>query len=55
MMSAGARRAAIQPCALLATVSFILLAGCRVLGAPIPPEDVGAAPVVERQLRRKGC
>lgn len=54
MMSAGARRAAIQPHALLATVSFVVLAGCGVLGAPIPPEDVGVAPVVERQLRREG-
>lgn len=24
------------------------------LGAPIPPEDVGVTPVIERQLRREG-
>lgn len=30
------------------------LSGCGVLGAPIPPEDVGVAPVIERQLRREG-
>lgn len=30
------------------------LGGCGVLGAPIPPEDVGVAPVIERQLRREG-
>ena len=28
--------------------------GCGVLGAPIPPEDVGVSPVIERQLRREG-
>jgi hypothetical protein len=30
------------------------LLGCGVLGAPIPPEDVGVSPVIERQLRREG-
>ena len=30
------------------------LVGCGVLGAPIPPEDVGVSPVIERQLRREG-
>ena len=29
-------------------------AGCGMLGAPIPPEDVGVSPVIERQLRREG-
>ena len=33
---------------------IIGLAGCGVLGSPIPPEDVGVSPVVERQLRRDG-
>lgn len=28
--------------------------GCGVLGGPIPPEDVGVSPVIERQLRREG-
>ena len=32
----------------------VALGGCGVLGAPIPPEDVGVAPVIERQLRREG-
>ena len=26
-------------------------AGCGVMGAPIPPEDVGIAPLIERQNR----
>ena len=30
------------------------LGGCGVLGGPIPPEDVGVAPVIERQLKREG-
>ena len=30
------------------------LGGCGVLGSPIPPEDVGVTPVIERQLRREG-
>ncbi len=30
------------------------LGGCGVLGSPIPPEDVGVSPVIERQLRREG-
>ncbi|HVG01851.1 MAG TPA: hypothetical protein VM842_03130 [Nitrospira sp.] len=30
------------------------VAGCGVLGSPIPPEDVGVSPVIERQLRREG-
>ena len=29
-------------------------AGCGALGSPIPPEDVGVSPVIERQLRREG-
>ncbi len=39
-----------------AGVALVLLnvLGCGVLGAPIPPEDVGVAPVIERQLRREG-
>ncbi len=30
------------------------LGGCGVLGPPVPPENVGVAPVIERQLRREG-
>lgn len=33
---------------------FLNSLGCGVLGAPIPPEDVGVSPVIERQLRREG-
>ncbi|MBV6470060.1 MAG: hypothetical protein NBKEAIPA_01973 [Nitrospirae bacterium] len=33
---------------------FVNMGGCGVLGAPIPPEDVGVSPIVERQLRREG-
>jgi len=36
-------------------MTFIIGAGgCGVLGAPVPPEDVGVTPVIERQLRREG-
>ncbi len=36
-------------------VLFVIgLGGCGVLGSPIPPEDVGVTPVIERQLRREG-
>lgn len=54
MTAAGERLAAFARPLLFATASFIVLAGCGVLGAPIPPEDVGVAPVIERQLRREG-
>lgn len=54
MMLARARCVVIPRPVLLAAMSFILLGGCGVLGAPIPPEDVGVAPVIERQLRREG-
>lgn len=30
------------------------MGGCGVLGSPMPPEDVGVSPVIERQLRREG-
>jgi hypothetical protein len=34
-------------------VAFVVLssAACGVIGSPIPPEDVGVAPVIERQQR----
>ena len=34
-------------------VAFAVLssAACGVIGSPIPPEDVGVAPVIERQQR----
>lgn len=54
MTAADAGRMAFRRPVLLATVSFVVLAGCGVLGGPIPPEDVGVAPVIERQLRREG-
>lgn len=54
MRAAGGRRVAIRQPVLLVVGGFTLLAGCGVLGAPIPPEDVGVAPVIERQLRREG-
>ncbi|MBX3236244.1 MAG: hypothetical protein KF814_08840 [Nitrospiraceae bacterium] len=34
--------------------ALIGLSGCGVLGPPVPPEDVGVNPVIERQLRREG-
>ncbi|MCE7979123.1 MAG: hypothetical protein DYH03_18895 [Nitrospira sp. NTP1] len=54
MRPAAARHVAIERPLLLTTLSFGVLAGCGVLGAPIPPEDVGVAPIIERQLRREG-
>lgn len=54
MMSVSARRVAGQQPIIFATLCCMTLAGCGVLGAPIPPEDVGVAPVIERQLRREG-
>lgn len=36
------------------TLYVMVLTGCGVLGSPIPPEDVGVSPVIERQLRREG-
>jgi hypothetical protein len=30
----------------------ILSAACGVIGSPIPPEDVGVAPLIERQTRQ---
>ncbi|HPV83161.1 MAG TPA: hypothetical protein PK866_08530 [Nitrospira sp.] len=54
MTPVAARRVAIQRPLLLVTLSLVLLAGCGVLGAPLPPEDVGVAPIIERQLRREG-
>ncbi|MCC2640635.1 MAG: hypothetical protein K0S45_1048 [Nitrospira sp.] len=33
---------------------IVSVGGCGVLGAPIPPEDVGVMPVIERQLRSEG-
>ncbi|MCC6966303.1 MAG: hypothetical protein IT391_08460 [Nitrospira sp.] len=54
MRPAAARRVAIEWPLLLTILSFGVLAGCGVLGAPVPPEDVGVAPIIERQLRREG-
>jgi hypothetical protein len=36
------------------TLIFMTAGGCGVLGPPVPPEDVGVNPVIERQLRREG-
>ena len=54
MTPVAAKRVAIQRPLLLAILSCVALAGCGVLGAPLPPEDVGVAPIIERQLRREG-
>ena len=29
-----------------------VLVGCGTIGSPIPPEDVGLAPLIERQMRQ---
>jgi predicted small lipoprotein YifL len=38
----------------VATLMLVTTAACGVLGPPVPPEDVGINPVIERQLRREG-
>ena len=45
--AAGSRTSGVVLC-------VVGLTGCGVLGSPIPPEDVGVSPVIERQLRREG-
>lgn len=35
-------------------LALLSWSGCGVLGPPVPPEDVGVNPVIERQLRREG-
>lgn len=37
--------------AMLVAFAVLSSAGCGVIGSPIPPEDVGVAPVIERQQR----
>ncbi|MBS0171845.1 MAG: hypothetical protein JSR62_15975 [Nitrospira sp.] len=54
MKSFGGRRVLLPGCPTAAMWGLLGLAGCGVLGSPIPPEDVGVAPIVERQLRREG-
>ena len=54
MRLVGAWRLGVSGCVAGAMWMFLGLGGCGVLGAPIPPEDVGVAPVIERQLRREG-
>jgi hypothetical protein len=47
-------RRATKGCSGSLVLCMIGVAGCGVLGSPIPPEDVGVSPVIERQLRREG-
>lgn len=54
MKSFGGRRVLLYGRPAAAVFGVLGLAGCGVLGAPIPPEDVGVAPIIERQLRREG-
>ncbi len=54
MMRVCACRAAVSSRATGMVLIAVNLFGCGVLGAPIPPEDVGVSPVIERQLRREG-
>jgi len=35
------------------SVGLWAMAGCGVVGPPIPPEDVGVAPFIERQKRQQ--
>jgi hypothetical protein len=34
---------------MIAALAAVALAACGVMGTPIPPEDVGIAPLIERQ------
>jgi hypothetical protein len=34
-------------------IAAVGLSGCGVIGAPVAPEDVGVAPIIERQKRRE--
>ena len=37
--------------AMMIIAALVLSAACGVMGSPIPPEDVGVAPLIERQKR----
>jgi len=54
MKSFGGRRVLLHGRPAAAVFGLLGLAGCGVLGAPVPPEDVGVAPIIERQMRREG-
>lgn len=54
MMLIDARRLPVGAHATGALMLLGAVGGCGVLGSPIPPEDVGVTPVIERQLRREG-
>jgi predicted small lipoprotein YifL len=52
-MDQGARvSGAVVKSLTLALISWAIV-GCGVVGGPIPPEDVGVAPVIERQKREQ--
>ena len=36
-------------------VTTLASGGCGVVGAPMPPEDVGVAPIIERQKNREAA
>jgi|SoiMethySBSTD1v2_1073268.scaffolds.fasta_scaffold2503008_2 hypothetical protein len=36
-------------------VATLVSGGCGVVGAPMPPEDVGVAPIIERQKNREAA
>ena len=36
---------------IIAVIAAIGVVACGVMGTPIPPEDVGVAPLIERQKR----
>ncbi len=38
---------------LLLSATIGLIAGCGVVGPPVAPEDVGVAPIIERQKRQQ--
>ena len=38
---------------LVIVTAAVWLSGCGVIGSPVPPEDVGVAPIIERQKKRE--
>jgi hypothetical protein len=39
---------------MMVALAVWFVAACGVMGSPIPPEDVGVAPTIERQKRADG-
>lgn len=44
-----------MPIFFLIAVTTMVLSACGVVGAPVPPEDVGVTPIIERQKQREAA